>query len=379
MVKRSWPWRAEGLVMFFHHSKRLFTDAQALKASLTLTLLTCICLVPSRAQLRRSEPSNPQPTRLPTFISGSVLKDDNSSAGIVKVQIRGLSGRALTTTYTDESGHFTAPGGGERGYVISAEAPGYEPVEQRVDETTPTWDVVLYLKKSNAAPHPSASGGAIVSVRDLMVPEKARRFYEKGLERLAKQDPTGGLEEFQKATAVYPDYYQAYLQIGLTNMQLRRLDEAEAALQKAIDLSSGREAAPQFALATLLCQRHDFAAAERVARRGMERDTSSWKGPLLLGQALFGENQLDEAERQAREALLRKPDAAEAYALLADIHVRTANYVALLEDVDAYLKLEKEGPTAEQARHLREVAQQKMASPKLESREHEFVPPRFVY
>lgn len=359
--------------MFLHHRKRLLTGAHVLKAYLTLILLICTCSVLARAQLR-----NPQATRLPTFISGSVLKDDNSSAGMVKVQIRGLSGRALTTTYTDESGHFTASGGSERGYVISAEAPGYEPVEQRVDETTPTWDVVLYLKKSNAAPNPSSSGG-IVSVRDLMVPEKARRFYEKGMERLAKQDPTGGLEEFHKATTAYPDYYQAHLQIGLTNMQLSRLDEAEAALQKAIDVSSGREAAPQFALATLFCQRHDFAAAERVARRGMERDTSSWRGPLLLGQALFGENQLDDAERQAREALLRKPNAAEAYALLADIHLRNANYVALLQDVDAYLKLEKEGPSAEQARHLREVAQQRMASPKLVSREHEFVPPRFVY
>jgi tetratricopeptide (TPR) repeat protein len=212
-----------------------------------------------------------------------------------------------------------------------------------------------------------------------MVPEKARRFYEKGLERLAKRDATGGLEEFHKATAAYPDYYQAYLQIGLTNMQLSRFDEAETALQKAIEVSAGREAAPQFALATLLCQRQDFAAAEHVARRGMERDTASWRGPLLLAQALYGENKLEEAERQAREALLRNPDASAAYALLSDIHMRKANYAALLQDVDAYLKLEKEGPGAHQARHLREVAQQMMANPKPESRAYQFVPPRFVY
>ena len=364
--------------MFFHHSKRFFPGAPALKACLPLILLFCTCPVPARPQSHRSEPGNPQPGRTPEWISGSVLKDDNTSAGVVKVQIRGLSGRPLATTYTDESGRFTAQGGGERGYVISAEAPGYEPVEQRLDAGTSTWDVVLYLKKSNVTPNPAGAGN-IVSVRDLMVPEKARRFYEKGLERLAKRDATGGLEEFHKATAAYPDYYQAYLQIGLTTMQLSRLDEAETALQKAIEVSSGREAAPQFALATLLCQRQEFTAAERVARRGMERDTASWRGPLLLGQALYGENQLDEAERQAREALLRKPDAAEAYALLADIHLRNANYPAVLQDVDAYLKLEKEGPAAEQARHLREVAQRRMANPKLESREHEFVPPRFVY
>jgi tetratricopeptide (TPR) repeat protein len=111
----------------------------------------------------------------------------------------------------------------------------------------------------------------------------------------------------------------------------------------------------------------------------MERDAGSWKGPYLLGQALFGLNRVDEAERHVREAVLRKPDAAGAYALLADIHLHNSNYPAVLQDLDAYLKLQPDGPARERARHLREDAERMMANPKPQSGKYEFLPPRFAY
>lgn len=354
---------------------------QAFPSSFALILLLLLWAPAARPQVRGPERNAPRSTQgsMRGAISGSVLTDGNKPAGMVKVEVRAFTGRPLVTTYTDETGHFSADGSSEKGYVISAEAPGYDSAEQTVDTSTPASDIVLYLKKSTVGPTPLAGSGNVVSVQELMVPEKARRFYDKGLQRLAKQDAAGSLEEFKKATAAYPEYSQAYFQIGVVNMQLSRLDEAEQALQRAIDVSSGREAGPQFALAALFCQREQFADAERVARRGMERDAGSWKGPYLLGQALFGLNRVDEAERHVREAVLRKPDAAGAYALLADIHLRNSNYPAVLQDLDAYMKLQPDAPASERARHLRAEAERMMASPKPQSGRYEFLPPRFAY
>jgi len=87
-------------------------------------------------------------------------------------------------------------------------------------------------------------------------------------------------------------------QIGLANLELRRGNDAEQALQRSIDLSGGGYAEPQFALGALLCDRRSFPEAERVLRRAVEVDGNSWKGHLFLGQALFGQNRLGEGEKK---------------------------------------------------------------------------------
>jgi hypothetical protein len=68
--------------------------------------------------------------------------------------------------------------------------------------------------------------------------------------------------------------------------------------------------------------------------------------------ALFHLNRLEEAEKSAREPLLRKPGFAWAYLMLADVHGRRGEYGMQLHDLDAYLKLEPKGPASKQVREV---------------------------
>jgi len=54
---------------------------------------------------------------------------------------------------------------------------------------------------------------------------------------------------------------------------------------------------------------------------------------------------------------LRKPGFAWAYLVLADVHGRRGEYARQLQNLDAYLKLEPDGPASQRVREVREVVQ----------------------
>ena len=277
-------------------------------------------------------------------------------AARIRVDVRAVTGSEVATAYTDSGGRFEARGANSGPYIVSIEEPGYEPLEERVDPAR-AGGVVFTLKKARSvAPSPSREA-YMVSVHDLNVPGKARKAFEKGLERLQKNDPAGSVAHFKEATDAFPDYYEAFYQLGVANLELRRSDDAEWALQKAIDLSGGHNPDPQFALGALLCDREEYAEAEKVVRRAMERNSYSWKGYLLIGQAQFGQNQLAEAEKNARRALARKDDLASAYVLLANIAIRRRDYRAAISELDKFLKLKPDGPRSAEARDVRSAAE----------------------
>ena len=308
-------------------------------------------------------------------IQGSVMIDgDARPAARIRVDVRGVTGGPIATAFTDAAGRFEAPAEGRGAVIVTVREQGYEPVEQRVNVGIGgvAAGVLITLRPVRATPvQPS---GYKVSVHDLKVPGKARHEYEKGLEHIQKKDIAGGLEHFKEATHAFPDYYEAYYQIGLANLELRNGDEAEHALQRAIDLSGGGYAEAQFALGALLCDRRAFADAERVLRRGIDLDANSWKGYLFLGQALFGQNKMSEAEKIAQQLLVRRPDLPSAYVLMANIHIKQHQYMLGIKDLDTFLSMKPEGPTSDQAREVRAAALRLV--PKLEPN---VTPPNLVY
>src|SRR5690242_12829218 len=72
----------------------------------------------------------------------------------------------------------------------------------------------------------SAKARYTVSVRDLQIPSKARDKFERGLNRLAKNDQEGSLRCFEAAIEAAPDFYEAYYHRGVAEAQMNRNDEA---------------------------------------------------------------------------------------------------------------------------------------------------------
>jgi tetratricopeptide (TPR) repeat protein len=203
----------------------------------------------------------------------------------------------------------------------------------------------------------SQKSNDVVSVRELSIPPKAHRAFEQGAELLVKNNAVESLPLFQRAAGEFAGYYEAYYEMGVADLKLRRLPDAAQAFQKSIDLSGAQYSRPLLALGAVLAYQGKYTEAEGVINKGLALDPASWSGHYYLGWVLSSLNRLEEAEKSVREAVRLKCDSPEAMRLLADIHSREKDYRSLVNDLDEYLKLDPDSPIAVRARALRGTAQ----------------------
>lgn len=188
------------------------------------------------------------------------------------------------------------------------------------------------------APAPSR-GTSTISVRELQVSQKAKDNFERGLERLFKQDPAGSLKHFAAAIAAAPDYFEAYYHLGVAEAQLSRNEEAMRSFQTAIDLSDGHYPRAEFGYALMLTRIGSPAEAEPIVRHGLETDSNISDGHVVLGLILLKLHRVDEAERSAQRALLlEQPSSAKGHLILADVEGARGEFARQADELEAYMK-----------------------------------------
>jgi Tfp pilus assembly protein PilF len=288
-------------------------------------------------------------------ISGTVLSQgDNRPMTQVAISLKSHSAGVFRSVLTDYDGRFEVAGLAPGTYEISVEESGYQPVRTKALLDGPSLKLVLYLMASTAPQ--TRTQNYSVSVRDLQISGKAHEEYNKGLLSLAKKDLVASLNHFTKAAKAFPQYYEAFYHMGVVQTSLGKMSEAMQAFQRSIDLSGGRYAWAHFGLGYALYLEDKPGEAEPIIRRGLEVDGNSPDGHAILGLVLLRLNRPDEAEKSAREALLRKPDFAQAYLVLSDAYGSRREYREQLKGLDTYLRLEPNGASSERARQAREVA-----------------------
>jgi len=324
------------------------------KISLTaLALLALGCWTPTiRAQTLLTE--KPEGS-----ISGTVyLPGKSGLATQVAVSLKSHDGSMYRSVLTDYDGHFQVSGLPRGAYEISVEEAGYEALRSNAKLEGPALNLELHLIASTPQP---ARNAYIVSVRELKIPGKAQEEFNKGLVSLAKNDWAESLVHFTKAVEVFPGYYEAIYHQGVAETNLGQLEKAMEAFQKSLDLSSGRYARGDFGVGYVLYLQGKASEAENIIRRGLEIDTNSADGYVILGMALLRLNRTEEAEKSAREALLRNPNLANAYLVLADSFARRHDYREQIEGLDAYLRLAPASSASAHAQEIRETARKLLA------------------
>lgn len=292
-------------------------------------------------------------------IFGKITNDaDHSPMANVAVRLSTEAGQIISTTYSDPSGQYNFENLPADNYVLTIKVEGFQPVQQDARLTTiPSLTANIALHKSEGARPEFGTGNASgdpISARELSLPSKARDALARGKDRLyQKHDPAGSLPFFKKVLEISPGFYDAYYLEGIAYTQQARLTEAESAFHKSIEVSEHRYAEPCFALASLLIDKKQFDDATKLAREGLQADPEAWRGYYELSRALLGEGKFAEAESNAIEARKRKTDFPGLYLILANIHMQLHKNEAVLDDVNAYLKLEPDGPASAQARMIK--------------------------
>jgi tetratricopeptide (TPR) repeat protein len=189
----------------------------------------------------------------------------------------------------------------------------------------------------------------------------ARESMDKGLALIDKKsDYRGSIKQFERAIKSYPEYYEAYTEIGIACMHTGNNPGAEQALRKAAELSREQDADVLSWLATLLNDSQRFADAEPIARKALELDSSSWQANAELARSLLGLIRPAEAEKSALAASKLQPENALLYLVLANVHSQLENPSAFLEDLTNYLRLAPTGPVADKAREQQKQLQDKL-------------------
>lgn len=214
----------------------------------------------------------------------------------------------------------------------------------------------------SAAPlAPEPPPNSQVSVRQLEIPAKAQDAFKSGTSLLLQNQPAASIAEFQRALKVFPNFYEAHYKIGLANLNLRRYPEAQAAFESSIEVSKGRYPPANFGLGVALCTQKQHSEAEEAVRAGLDQVPADAAGNFTLAWILFSAGRLPEADKAARQAVVSNSNLASAYLLLAQIHLRQSNLTAVVSELDAYLRLDPEGPHNVEAHALRTEAQQLLA------------------
>jgi tetratricopeptide (TPR) repeat protein len=327
---------------------------------LLLALFFCVQL-PCWSQV----PSRSQPDFSLYSIRGTLRNGETSQpAEMVRTELKLASGDIVATSYTRSNGEFEFSGIRPGIYYIIVSVEGYEPIREFVQIIdTSKQGILIFLQKPNLLP--KAAVGPAVSAHLLSLPQKARDSYQKGMQRFYdKKDAEGSLPFFQRAIADAPGCYEAWYEIGNVNVRLGKTAEAESAFQKSLEVSQGKFVPANIGLASIFSNAGKFAEAAPLARTAIEVDSRMWEGSYELGRAQAGLKQWAEAEKSALAAHQLNPDSAAVHLLLANIHMHKPDYPALIEDLEAYLKIEPQGAAAAQARSTIDQVRKHLANAK---------------
>jgi len=215
------------------------------------------------------------------------------------------------TTFTDSKGVFLmrTPTTQSIGYTLTVESD-----RQTFDTTTTTFRldrnsparITVFLKALPPERHPTGTSAVLdVGTFEGNIPTKARAAYKQAMESVNNGDLEKAIPNLQQAISLYPQYVRALNDLGVTFMKLRRLDEAEAAFRKAIDIDK-RFFHPRMNLGIVLNKQGRYGEALEILEPLYGENRGMLELRLAYGQALGGAGEFAAAEKIYRSTLETK-------------------------------------------------------------------------
>jgi len=209
--------------------------------------------------------------------------------------------------------------------------------------------VNVYLVPINKA---KSSQQAVATLSDDNAPKKARKAYLKGIEAVKEGRRDEARGHLGKAVAEFPCYARAHVALAQIDMEEQKLDNAEAALKKAIQCDSGLRIGYQ-ELGRLYVFEQRFSEAEKLLQEGVRLAPSSWECHYILGAAYFGMRRYKDAEQAYLRAQSFNREMPASYHIrLANVYLKTNEKLKAFAQMQAYLLENPDGPAAESVRKI---------------------------
>ena len=330
-------------------------------ASLALALSST-----SVAQVGGVDEEAPEPIQPQIRLTGRVIADATLQPDeIIEVRLEGSGGDRIGFAYTESSGAFQfrpvvlEPG---RFYYVVVEYEGHRPFRERLDHMTDIRSgapLIVFLEGvESPAPAPGPSDD-VVDVRQLeaAIPAEARAEYDRAMEEIGQGLYLSAIPRLERAVELAPDFYEALNSLGGQYVRVHRYRDAQAALEKALELSPA-STPPLVNLGFLHYQegqaltedgdadgaRARFDRAVDALDRAVRNDPTDATARHYLGAALYARGDADRAEAMLDLALELDPADDEVRLVLINLYARQERFDEVLAEAGRYLERRPDSP-----------------------------------
>jgi tetratricopeptide (TPR) repeat protein len=324
-----------------------------------LQAITAVFFLPVAAA-QQTQPTQPRtvPRQRGATISGRVFYSESmKEAAHVRVRLLQSMGIPVDETFTDSDGAFEFSNLRAAGFTVEVSAEGYKSASRFVDLSSlmgAGMRITIILEPADKETPRSPSGGSTTSVQELLIPVKAREAFAKGLRELNEEGrPDQSVNHFQDAIEIYPEYDEAYVQLGLAYHSQGQASAAQATIEKALAVNAENARAHSF-LGIIYREQEEMAKAAEALGKAVELDPQDWLAHTELAKVLLQSGSAEEAFEYARRAHELNSEAPAVYFVLSHASVRRRDFKAALATLDEFLRLQPESPWASQIQQERD-------------------------
>jgi tetratricopeptide (TPR) repeat protein len=218
---------------------------------------------------------------------------------------------------------------------------------------------VLRATQSTQAPQPTPSPTAGSEAHKRRSIPEVEDAMAKGEELLFKQhDARASLDEFKRAAKLDPWYGQAYMLLGLAQMQLQQWSDAQWAFEEAAKVEPGNAKA-YLGAGSALNEEKNYPEAQKALQHSLEIRPDSAEAHYELARSLWGMGKWQAAEPHVRQAIQLNKDYAGPHALMGNIYLQREDPEAALAEFQECLRLDPDGSLAPSVKEI--IAQLKKA------------------
>ncbi|MFZ1699365.1 MAG: tetratricopeptide repeat protein [Pyrinomonadaceae bacterium] len=285
------------------------------------------------------------------FLAGTVFWPSGTPINTrMPVRLSSPTGGDFTAS-TDDRGQFIFSGLPEGIYSVVIEGDkDFESVFQQVEivqsRNRQTYTISIRLReKAKLDLKP-----AVIKVANAGVPKVAHEYYTKAIALSAKKDHRGAVEQLKLAIAEYPQFGDAYNEMGVQYMRLNELGLADQALQEALKIKPDAFE-PLLNRGITLFRQQRYPDAEASLSSAVRVQDTSYIAHYYLGRTLTSLEKYDAAEKSLNTAIeLGGIDMKEGHRMLANLFINSGNDKRAIEELETYLKLVPNAPDADKLR-----------------------------
>ena len=357
--------------------------------------------IPSRTPAPTPVPTTPtdnrntreqQPNQQLLFITGSVVLDDGAPPPFGAVIERTCGGIVVKETIVDVAGHFGYqlgdPNRAGRIFADASQSYGQDPLERDIltslnsDNSRSAVDQLamplssrlmgcdlraqLAGYRSSAIPLGRVSGiglfeagtivlypmtrvqGTSTSATSFLAPKAARKALENGRKASRKKELNQAEKLINSAVEIYPDYAQAWLELGQLYQEQQLRKEARNAYNKAI-IADKLFIGPYIGLAQLAAKEGQWQDVADFTDQALALDPiASPEGHFLNALAFYNLDKLDLAEKSALrgQRMDYGNQIPKINLVLANVLAKKNNPAGAIEAMKKYLKAAPHAPDA---------------------------------